>query len=195
MVAAPGKSARAYSISSRSHDEGRFEITLRATDGPPEDQYFRLELGGHCQRLGHDRRYSVDIDKVTALGWAKQRTLDEAAEVARSRGLLEDEGLLERFGEAQGAVDAARLLTYKVIDEREKQAPPSASTNLARVAGTWAVRLVSEFAFEVFGFEGLEYGSFADSFYRLGLYAGTASGTTEVQLNLLASRHLGLPRE
>ena len=29
-------------------------------------------------RLGHDRRYSVDIDKITALGWAKQRTLDEA---------------------------------------------------------------------------------------------------------------------
>jgi len=29
-------------------------------------------------RLGHDRRYSVDIAKVTALGWTKQRTLDEA---------------------------------------------------------------------------------------------------------------------
>jgi dTDP-glucose 4,6-dehydratase len=29
-------------------------------------------------RLGHDRRYSVDITKATALGWRKQRTLDEA---------------------------------------------------------------------------------------------------------------------
>jgi dTDP-glucose 4,6-dehydratase len=29
-------------------------------------------------RLGHDRRYSVDITKVTALGWRRQRTLDEA---------------------------------------------------------------------------------------------------------------------
>jgi dTDP-glucose 4,6-dehydratase len=29
-------------------------------------------------RLGHDRRYSVDITKTTALGWRKQRTLDEA---------------------------------------------------------------------------------------------------------------------
>jgi dTDP-glucose 4,6-dehydratase len=29
-------------------------------------------------RLGHDRRYSVDIAKATALGWRKQRTLDEA---------------------------------------------------------------------------------------------------------------------
>jgi len=29
-------------------------------------------------RLGHDRRYSVDITKVTELGWTKRRTLDEA---------------------------------------------------------------------------------------------------------------------
>jgi dTDP-glucose 4,6-dehydratase len=31
-------------------------------------------------RLGHDRRYSVDIAKVTELGWRRQRTLDEALE-------------------------------------------------------------------------------------------------------------------
>lgn len=31
-------------------------------------------------RLGHDRRYSVDITKITALGWKRQRSLDEALE-------------------------------------------------------------------------------------------------------------------
>ena len=31
-------------------------------------------------RLGHDRRYSVDITKITELGWTRQRTLDEALE-------------------------------------------------------------------------------------------------------------------
>jgi dTDP-glucose 4,6-dehydratase len=31
-------------------------------------------------RLGHDRRYSVDITRIAALGWRKQRTLDEALE-------------------------------------------------------------------------------------------------------------------
>ena len=29
-------------------------------------------------RLGHDRRYSVDIAKITDLGWRRERTLDEA---------------------------------------------------------------------------------------------------------------------
>jgi dTDP-glucose 4,6-dehydratase len=31
-------------------------------------------------RLGHDRRYSVDIGKITALGWRRQHTLDQALE-------------------------------------------------------------------------------------------------------------------
>ena len=31
-------------------------------------------------RPGHDRRYSVDITKITALGWTKRRTLDGALE-------------------------------------------------------------------------------------------------------------------
>jgi dTDP-glucose 4,6-dehydratase len=31
-------------------------------------------------RPGHDRRYSVDISRITELGWRKQRTLDEALE-------------------------------------------------------------------------------------------------------------------
>jgi len=33
-----------------------------------------------ADRLGHDRRYSVDITKVTALGWKRKRSLDEALE-------------------------------------------------------------------------------------------------------------------
>ena len=31
-----------------------------------------------ADRLGHDRRYSVDIAKITALGWKRKRSLDEA---------------------------------------------------------------------------------------------------------------------
>ncbi len=33
-----------------------------------------------ADRLGHDRRYSVDIAKITALGWKRRRSLDEALE-------------------------------------------------------------------------------------------------------------------
>jgi dTDP-glucose 4,6-dehydratase len=43
----------------------RFEVGEELVDYVPD-------------RLGHDRRYSVDIAKVTALGWRKRRSLDEA---------------------------------------------------------------------------------------------------------------------
>lgn len=33
-----------------------------------------------ADRLGHDRRYSVDVGKVRSLGWKPQRSLDEALE-------------------------------------------------------------------------------------------------------------------
>ena len=45
------------------------------------------------------------------------------------------------------------------------------------------------------GAEGLEYGSFADANFRLAMTAGVAVGATEVQLNLIAARFLGLPRD
>ena len=86
-------------------------------------------------------------------------------------------------------------MTYRVIDLREKGQPPSADTNLARVAGTMAERAVSELAFEIFGPEALEYGHSAEAHYRLAMTAGVAVGTTEVNLNLIANRFLGLPKE
>ncbi len=103
--------------------------------------------------------------------------------------------MLEKLGEARALCEASRLLTYRVIDLREKGRPPSADTNIARVAGTLAERAVSELALEIFGPEALAYGHFAESHFRLAMTAGVAVGTTEVNLNLVSSRFLGLPRE
>ena len=82
-----------------------------------------------------------------------------------------------------------------MIDLRAHGRPPSADTNVARVAGTLAERAVSELALELFGPEALEYGHLAEAHFRLAMTAGVAVGTTEVNLNLVANRFLGLPRE
>ena len=92
-------------------------------------------------------------------------------------------------------VEAARLLNYRIIDLRVHGSPPTADTNLARVAGTQAESAVSELALEIFGSEALAYGHFAEVYFRLAMWSGVATGTTEVNLNLVASRMLGLPRE
>jgi alkylation response protein AidB-like acyl-CoA dehydrogenase len=54
---------------------------------------------------------------------------------------------------------------------------------------------VSELGLAIFGSEGLEYGNFAESHFRMAMTAGVAVGTTEINLNLVANRFLGLPRE
>jgi alkylation response protein AidB-like acyl-CoA dehydrogenase len=140
--------------------------------------------------------YSLAFERVGAARYARaELTLDELAKKARERGVLEDPRILEKLGEARALCEAARLLTYRVIDLREKGRPPSADPTVARVAGTTAERAVSELAFEIFGPEALEYGHFADAHFRLAMTAGVAVGTTEVNLNLVSSRFLGLPRE
>ena len=140
--------------------------------------------------------YALQYERVGAARYARAAlTLDELAARARERGRLGDPTVQEKLGEARAACEAARVLAYRVIDQRAHGMPPSADTNVARVAGTWAERAVSELALELFGPDALEYGSFADSQFRLAMTAGVAVGTTEINLNLVASRVLELPRE
>jgi len=140
--------------------------------------------------------HALQYERVGAARYARAAlTLDELAKRARERGLLEDPTVLERFGEARASCEAARMLVYRVIDLRNQGSPPTADTNVARVAGTMAELAVAELALEIFGPDALEYGSFADSHFRLAMTAGVAVGATEINLNLVANRFLGLPRE
>jgi alkylation response protein AidB-like acyl-CoA dehydrogenase len=140
--------------------------------------------------------YALQNERVGAARYARAAvTLDRLVGIARERGLLGDPILVDRLGEARALCEAARALTYKVIDLRAKGSPPTPDTQLARVLGTRADTAVGALALEVLGPEALEYGSFADANFRLAMTAGVAVGATEVQLNLIASRFLGLPKE
>jgi len=140
--------------------------------------------------------YALQYERVGAARYARAaRTLDRLVEIARERGMLTDATVVERLAQARAVCEAARVLTYKVIDVRAKGLPPTADTQIARVAGTRADTAVAELALELLGEEGLEYGSYADANFRLAMTAGVAVGATEVQLDLVASRFLGLPRD
>jgi alkylation response protein AidB-like acyl-CoA dehydrogenase len=182
-------------------------IEVREIPSVVGDRYFfevfftDVRIPATC-RLGPENEgwnvvtYSLAFERVGAPRYARAALmLDELADHARDRDMLEDPRLLEKLGEARALCEASRLLTYRVIDLREKGQPPSADTNLARVAGTMAERAVSELAFEVFGPEALAYGHSAEAHYRLAMTAGVAVGTTEVNLNLIGSRFLELPKE
>jgi alkylation response protein AidB-like acyl-CoA dehydrogenase len=139
--------------------------------------------------------FSLAYERVGSARYARAaHTLDRLAQRAQETGRFDDPVLQEKLGEAMALCEAARLLSYRVIDQRARGLPPSADSNIARVAGTSVDRRVGELALELFGPEGMEYGSFADANFRLSMTAGVAVGATEVQLNLIASRHLDLPK-
>lgn len=140
--------------------------------------------------------YALQYERVGAARYARaERSLDRLATLARQRGLLPDPSLEEKLAGARAECEAARVLTYRVIDQRVRGLPPSADSNVARVAGTRAEQRVAALALEVFGAEGLEEGCFADAQFRAAMPAGVAVGATEVQLDLIARGVLGLPRE
>ena len=140
--------------------------------------------------------YALQYERVGAARYARAGlTLDRLAEMARERGLLDDPIVVDKLGEARGLVEAARVLTYRVIDLRAQGSAPTADSQLARVASTRVDTAVGSLALEILGPEAMEYGSFADANFRMAMTAGLAVGATEVQLNLIASRFLDLPRE
>ncbi|MGE3621476.1 MAG: dTDP-glucose 4,6-dehydratase [Acidimicrobiia bacterium] len=74
LVLEQGAVGEVYNIGAGNETPNRVLVDkLLALLGAGEDRVDYVE-----DRLGHDRRYSVDIAKVTALGWKRQRTLDEA---------------------------------------------------------------------------------------------------------------------
>jgi len=140
--------------------------------------------------------YALQYERTGAARYARAAlTLDRLAELARARGLLGDPLVVDRLAEARTECEAARMLTYRVIDQRAHDLPPTTDTQIARVANATADYRVGELAVEILGAEALEYGSFADANFRLAMTAGVAVGATEIQLNMIAARHLGLPRE
>ena len=74
LVLDQGAAGEIYNIGAGNETANRVLVDkLLAAFGVGEEMVDYVE-----DRLGHDRRYSVDITKVTELGWRKQRTLDEA---------------------------------------------------------------------------------------------------------------------
>jgi alkylation response protein AidB-like acyl-CoA dehydrogenase len=140
-------------------------------------------------------RSALSYERVGAPRWARaQYVLEQLAEWAEERGELETPWVEERFGEARAATEAARMLFYLVIDERQRSQPQSPNANLARVAMVEAERLVGRLAGDLLGPAGLETGTIADGSLRKSMAAGVAAGTYEIQLNIVARQVLGLPK-
>ena len=74
LVLTKGTLGEIYNIGAGNETPNRVLVNkLLETFGVGEEMVQYVE-----DRKGHDRRYSVNIDKITKLGWKKERTLDAA---------------------------------------------------------------------------------------------------------------------
>jgi alkylation response protein AidB-like acyl-CoA dehydrogenase len=104
-------------------------------------------------------------------------------------------GCTELAAKAHAACEVARLYSYNIIDQRCKGQPPGPEASAARIATVNAERLVSEFVVEYMP-DALAGGdALLLAHHQRAIVAGIASGAAEIQLNLIASELLQLPRE
>ena len=124
------------------------------------------------------------------------RVLNSMVEALKQRGDFSGAPVRARAAAATGACEAARLLVYRVVDRIARGIDPGAMANIARSAVIRADHAVADF--------GLDYlpdaysGDASPEFlahHERAIVTGIAAGASEIQLGLIARRHLDLPRE
>lgn len=123
-----------------------------------------------------------------------RRALDRAVAQMQAEERFDDDPVFQdRAGRALALTEAARMLVYRVVDQRAHKLPPDAFGNVAR----WAVvnadngvnNLLTEYRPEgLLGEDPMQ-----QAHHQRAIAAGVASGAAEIQLNLAARRFLDLP--
>jgi alkylation response protein AidB-like acyl-CoA dehydrogenase len=123
------------------------------------------------------------------------RVLGEVVGQLKANGSWSDDVIKFRAGQALAACEAARMLVYRVVDQRSRGLPPNAESSLARVAIVEADHAVANFALdflpEAFSSDVLPL---LKPHHERAIAAGIASGAAEIQLGIVASDYLNLPR-
>lgn len=121
------------------------------------------------------------------------RAIDRAVELLAERGEFDNAEVQTAAAVARARCEAARMLTYQVINERAKGIAASGTTNLARMAmieaDHAAINFISGHLPDVLveGGDGLCMAE-----YKIATISGIASGALEIQRNMAAYRVLGL---
>jgi alkylation response protein AidB-like acyl-CoA dehydrogenase len=141
-------------------------------------------------------RAALSLERVGIPRFALARRMLERAVAALQRGADSFAAdVCVQAARARAACEVARLYSYQIIDQRCRGKPTGPEASAARFATVTCERLVAEFVVEHCP-EALAGGDpLLLAHHQRAVVAGIASGAAEIQLNLIATELLGLPRE
>ena len=121
--------------------------------------------------------------------------LDRAVAMLKDAGDFTREAVRIEAARCAALCEAARTANYAIVQKRVDGLGVGAESSSARFATVMAERAVCEFVVE-FVPEALAGGSaYLQMNHQRGIVAGVAAGAAEIQLNIIASDVLQLPRE
>lgn len=124
-----------------------------------------------------------------------RKALDRAVALLKNAGDFSRAPVRIEAAKCAALCEAARNAIYAIVQKRVDGLTVGPESSSARFATVMAERAVSEFVAE-FVPEALAGGSaYLQMHHQRGIVAGIASGAAEIQLNIIASDVLALPRE
>jgi alkylation response protein AidB-like acyl-CoA dehydrogenase len=140
--------------------------------------------------------YSLTNERLGIPRYAlARRALDRAVAILERRGAFAGEAVRMEAARAAALCEGARLASYALIDKRVRGLAIGAEASSARVATVMAERTVAELVVEYAPEALADQEPFLKMHHQRGIVAGIASGAAEIQLNLIASDVLELPKE
>lgn len=122
------------------------------------------------------------------------KTLHDSIKLLKKEGRF-SASAAEQAAKAHAACEVSRLYSYQIIDQRAKDIPTGPEASVGRFSTVICERLVCEFVVEHVpeAISGVHPMLLAH--HQRGIVAGIASGAAEIQLNIIATQFLELPRE
>jgi alkylation response protein AidB-like acyl-CoA dehydrogenase len=138
--------------------------------------------------------YALSYERVGVARYhAGLEALNLAIAQLKKGNRFDDPVMQSRAGMITSKFEAARLMTYRVVDQRVHRIPDIAEANLCRIASLEAVEDLMDFLVEYVP-DCLAGGDpLLEDYYRINIPAGITGGTNELQLDLVARRGLGMP--
>jgi alkylation response protein AidB-like acyl-CoA dehydrogenase len=140
--------------------------------------------------------YALSYERVGVPRYhAGLEALDLAIQQLKDENRFDDAVMQARAGLIVSKFEAARLLTYRVVDQRVRRIPDNSEANLCRIAALEAVEELMDFLAQYVP-DCLAGGNpLLEDYYRINIPAGITGGANELQLDLVARRGLGLMRK